>query len=69
MKRRVARNENAAGATAGVDGGLAVPVAAFTFAEGGPRIDSGPPAVGQHNDEIFAELGYGQTATAKAHSV
>src|SRR3954465_14678587 len=43
-------HRHAGGAAAGVDGGLAVPVAAFTFAEGGPRIDSGPPAVGQHND-------------------
>jgi crotonobetainyl-CoA:carnitine CoA-transferase CaiB-like acyl-CoA transferase len=23
----------------------------------GPRVDTPPPAVGQHNDEIFAELG------------
>src|SRR5947209_6257256 len=61
-------HRHAGGAAAGVDGSLAVPVAAFTFAEGGPRIDSGPPAVGQHNDEIFAELGFGQAATAKAHS-
>ena len=61
-------HRHAAGAAAGVDGGLAVPVAAFTFAEGGPRIDSAPPAVGQHNEEIFGELRLGQTATAKAHS-
>jgi crotonobetainyl-CoA:carnitine CoA-transferase CaiB-like acyl-CoA transferase len=41
----------------GVDGGFAVPLAAFKFAHGGPRIDSPPPQLGQHNDEIFAELG------------
>jgi crotonobetainyl-CoA:carnitine CoA-transferase CaiB-like acyl-CoA transferase len=35
---------------------LAVPVAAFTFAHGGPRVDTPPPALGQHNDEILAEL-------------
>jgi crotonobetainyl-CoA:carnitine CoA-transferase CaiB-like acyl-CoA transferase len=39
-----------------------VPVAAFTFAHDGPRIDTPPPAVGQHNEEIFAELGVGTLA-------
>ena len=52
-------------AAAGVDGEFSVPLAAFTFADGGPRIDSAPPTLGQHNDEIFAELGHGQVATAK----
>ena len=41
----------------GIEGGFGVPLAAFTFAHGGPRIDSPPPALGQHNDEIFQELG------------
>jgi len=41
----------------GIEGGFGVPVAAFTFAHDGPRIDTPPPAVGQHNGEIFAELG------------
>jgi len=41
----------------GVQGELSVPLAAFTFAHGGPRIDTPPPKLGQHNDEIFAELG------------
>jgi crotonobetainyl-CoA:carnitine CoA-transferase CaiB-like acyl-CoA transferase len=40
-----------------IAGELSVPLAAFTFAHGGPRIDTPPPALGQHNDEIFAELG------------
>src|SRR6187402_3463872 len=48
----------------GMEGGLGVPVAAFTFAHGGPRIDSAPPTLGQHNDEILAELGLGTKATA-----
>jgi crotonobetainyl-CoA:carnitine CoA-transferase CaiB-like acyl-CoA transferase len=41
----------------GIEGAFGVPLAAFTFAHGGPRIDSAPPALGAHNDEIFAELG------------
>ena len=44
-------------AGAGVQGQLSVPLAAFTFAHGGPRVDSPPPMLGQHNEEIFAELG------------
>jgi crotonobetainyl-CoA:carnitine CoA-transferase CaiB-like acyl-CoA transferase len=40
----------------GVDGGFGVPLAAFKFAHGGPRIDSPPPQLGQHNAEILAEL-------------
>ena len=41
----------------GVDGDFGVPLAAFTFAHDGPRIDTPPPALGQHNEEIFGELG------------
>ncbi|HEY5380107.1 MAG TPA: CoA transferase, partial [Pseudolabrys sp.] len=41
----------------GVEGEFGVPMAAFTFAHDGPRIDTPPPALGQHNDEIFMELG------------
>jgi len=44
---------------AGIEGELAVPLAAFTFAHDGPRIDTPPPMLGQHNEEIFAELGQG----------
>jgi crotonobetainyl-CoA:carnitine CoA-transferase CaiB-like acyl-CoA transferase len=40
----------------GIDGGFSVPVAPFTFAHGGPRIDSAPPTLGQHTQEILGEL-------------
>jgi crotonobetainyl-CoA:carnitine CoA-transferase CaiB-like acyl-CoA transferase len=48
----------------GMDGPFSVPLAAFKFAHGGPRIDTPPPALGEHNEEIFAELGIGTRATA-----
>jgi len=41
----------------GVEESFGVPLAAFTFAHGGPRIDKPPPALGEHNEEILAELG------------
>src|SRR5262249_38455704 len=41
----------------GIAGSFGVPVAAFAFGHDGPRIDTPPPAIGQHNEEIFAELG------------
>jgi crotonobetainyl-CoA:carnitine CoA-transferase CaiB-like acyl-CoA transferase len=40
----------------GVEGEFSVPVAAFMFAHGGPRIDTPPPRLGEHNEEVFAEL-------------
>jgi crotonobetainyl-CoA:carnitine CoA-transferase CaiB-like acyl-CoA transferase len=39
-----------------MDGSFSVPVAAFSFAHGGPRIDTPPPTLGQHNEEIVREL-------------
>jgi crotonobetainyl-CoA:carnitine CoA-transferase CaiB-like acyl-CoA transferase len=42
----------------GIEGSFSVPVAAFTFAHDGPRVDRPPPMFGQHNNEVLAELGY-----------
>jgi crotonobetainyl-CoA:carnitine CoA-transferase CaiB-like acyl-CoA transferase len=44
---------------AGIEGGFGVPLAAFTFAHDGPRIDTPPPTLGQHNEEILGELATG----------
>jgi len=41
----------------GIEGGFGVPLAAFTFAHGGPRIDSPPPLLGEHNEAVLRELG------------
>jgi crotonobetainyl-CoA:carnitine CoA-transferase CaiB-like acyl-CoA transferase len=47
-----------------VEGGFSVPLAAFKFAHGGPSIETPPPALGEHNSEIFAELGFAPKKTA-----
>jgi crotonobetainyl-CoA:carnitine CoA-transferase CaiB-like acyl-CoA transferase len=50
---------------AGVAGSFSVPVAAFGFAHGGPRVDTPPPPLGRDNDAILAELGYDEAARQK----
>jgi crotonobetainyl-CoA:carnitine CoA-transferase CaiB-like acyl-CoA transferase len=48
-----------------MDGAFGVPLAAFTYAHGGPRIDHPPPTLGQHNEEILAELGLAPQQVAR----
>ena len=50
------KHENAPG----VPGSFTVPVAAFTFAHGGPKVDRPPPMFGQHNEEVLTSLGYSE---------
>lgn len=50
---------------AGVEGGFTVPLAAFTYAYDGPRIDTPPPVLGEHTDAVLAELGYGGSDIAR----
>jgi crotonobetainyl-CoA:carnitine CoA-transferase CaiB-like acyl-CoA transferase len=42
----------------GVAGPFGVPIAAFTFAHGGPQIDAPPPQIGRDNVAVLNELGY-----------
>ncbi len=52
----------------GINGPVTVPVAAFTFAHDGPRVDRPPPMFGQHNDEVLSELGYTSSDIAEFRS-
>ena len=48
----------------GIDGPVGVPLAAFKFAHGGPSIEHPPHEMGEDNDAVLTELGYGKAAIA-----
>ena len=42
----------------GINGPCTVPMSAFKFMKDGPRVDTPPPRMGQHNEDVLSELGY-----------
>ncbi|MGE5465660.1 MAG: CaiB/BaiF CoA transferase family protein [Methanocella sp.] len=51
----------------GVDKPVTVPVSAFKFAHGGPRVDTPPPRLGEHNEPVLKALGYTDAQIAALH--
>lgn len=49
----------------GIEGGFAVPLAAFKFAHGGPSIETPPPEFGADTDAVLAEHGYAPSEIAE----
>ena len=45
------------GTLAGAGETSRLPVAAFSYAHGGPKLDRPPPRMGEHTDEVLGELG------------
>jgi crotonobetainyl-CoA:carnitine CoA-transferase CaiB-like acyl-CoA transferase len=52
-------------AVPGIDGPVAVPLAAFKFAHGGPSIEHPPHEMGEDTDAVLGELGYDKAAIGR----
>jgi crotonobetainyl-CoA:carnitine CoA-transferase CaiB-like acyl-CoA transferase len=52
----------------GVEQAVTVPLCAFKFEHGGASIETPPPRLGEHNDEILGALGYGAAERAALHN-
>lgn len=48
-----------------VDGPIAIPLAAFSFAHDGPAITAPPPRLGEHTDAVLAEHGFAASEIAQ----
>ncbi|HEY9281619.1 MAG TPA: CoA transferase [Eoetvoesiella sp.] len=42
----------------GLNKGIKVPLAAYKFKTGGPRVETPPPRVGANTDEMLSSIGY-----------
>jgi crotonobetainyl-CoA:carnitine CoA-transferase CaiB-like acyl-CoA transferase len=49
----------------GVDQPFTVPLTAFKFRRDGARVDSPPPRLGEHTDEILKSVGYSAAEIAE----
>jgi len=48
----------------GIEGPVTVPMAAFKFGDGGPSIETPPPRLGEHTEEVLLSLGYSRAQIA-----